>query len=106
MPLSEWDHFQKGAAKNKCHVWAHCKHCLKAEIKAVRWVNLRCYIDTNDLPDGYIVDIRAKYNDSKTTIVNSKNKLLKDVFQRLFGLLITYDKKSIDNISFFGIKNQ
>jgi hypothetical protein len=35
-----------------------------------------------------------------------KNKLLKDVFQRLFGLLITYDKKSIDNISFFGIKNQ
>jgi hypothetical protein len=54
------------------------KQSVKAEIKAVRWVNLRCYIDTNDLPDGYIVDIRAKYNDSKTTIVNSKNKLLKD----------------------------
>ena len=32
MPLSdsEWEHFQNGAAKNKFHHWAHCKHCLKA----------------------------------------------------------------------------
>jgi hypothetical protein len=47
-----------------------------ADIKVVKWVNLKCTINTNDVPDGYSVDIRTKYNDAKTSIVLSKNKTL------------------------------
>jgi len=43
-----------------------------AEIKVVKWVNLKCTINTADVPDGYQVDIRTKYNDPKTSIVLSK----------------------------------
>lgn len=48
-----------------------------AEVKIVKWVNLKCTIQTSDVPDGYMVDIRTKYNDAKTSIVLSKNKSLK-----------------------------
>lgn len=51
---------------------------IKAEVKVVKWINLKCTIQTSDVPDGYSVDIRTKYNDSKTSIVLSKNKTLKD----------------------------
>ncbi|MBK9317758.1 MAG: hypothetical protein IPM91_02220 [Bacteroidetes bacterium] len=46
-------------------------------MKVVKWVNLKCTIETNDVPDGYSVDIRTKYNDAKTSIVLSKNKTIK-----------------------------
>lgn len=49
---------------------------ISAEIKVVRWVNLKCTIHTTDVPDGYLADIRTKYNDPKTSIVLSKNKAL------------------------------
>ncbi len=49
---------------------------IEAEVKVVKWVNLKCTIQTTDVPDGYSVDIRTKYNDSKTSIVLSKNKAL------------------------------
>jgi hypothetical protein len=32
------------------------------------------------------------------------NKTMKEVFERFFGLLITYDKKNFTNISLFGNK--
>lgn len=48
-----------------------------ADIKVVKWVNLKCTINTSDVPDGYCVDIRTKYNDAKTSIVLSKNKTLR-----------------------------
>jgi hypothetical protein len=47
-----------------------------AEVKTVKWVNLKCTIHTNEVPDGFSVDIRTKYNDAKTSIVLSKNKVL------------------------------
>jgi hypothetical protein len=50
---------------------------IEAEIKVVKWVNLKCSIQTSDVPDGYTVDIRTKYSDAKTSIVLSKSKLLK-----------------------------
>jgi hypothetical protein len=49
-----------------------------AEVKVVKWVNLKCTIQTSIVPDGYTIDIRTKYNDAKTSIVLSKNKTLKD----------------------------
>ena len=49
-----------------------------AEIKVVKWVNLKCSVITTDVPDGYSIDIRTRYNDPKTSIVLSKNKVLKE----------------------------
>jgi hypothetical protein len=49
---------------------------IEAEVKVVKWINLKCTIQTSDLPDGYSVDIRTKYNDAKTSIVLSKSKTL------------------------------
>ncbi|KAF0128487.1 MAG: PglZ domain-containing protein [Bacteroidetes bacterium] len=51
---------------------------ITAEIKVVKWVNLKCTVLTNDLPDSFSVDIRTKYNDAKSSIVLSKNKMVKD----------------------------
>jgi hypothetical protein len=48
-----------------------------AEVKTVKWVNLKCTIETTDVPDGYSVDIRTKYNDAKTSVVLSRNRFLK-----------------------------
>jgi hypothetical protein len=48
-----------------------------AEIKVVKWINLKCIIGINDVPDGYSIDIRTKYSDSKTSIVLSASKLIK-----------------------------
>lgn len=50
---------------------------IEAEVKVVKWVNLKCIIQTSEVPDGYSVDIRTKYNDEKTSIVLSKNKAIK-----------------------------
>ena len=50
---------------------------IEAVVKVVKWVNLNCTIQTSDVPDGYSVDIRTKYNDAKTSIVLSKSKTLK-----------------------------
>lgn len=49
---------------------------IDAEIKVVKWVNLKCTVQTTDLPGGCSIDIRTKYNDPRTSIVLSKSKLL------------------------------
>lgn len=48
------------------------------KIKSIKWVNLKCEINTEATPDGYIVDIRTKYNDGNTSIVLSSRKAIKD----------------------------
>lgn len=50
---------------------------VEAEIKVVKWVNLKCTIQTTNVPESYSIDIRTKYNDEKTSIVLSKGKTLK-----------------------------
>ena len=47
---------------------------IDAEIKVVKWVNLKCAIQTSDVPDLFSIDIRTKYNDEATSIVLSKAK--------------------------------
>ncbi len=47
-------------------------------IKGVKWVNLTCQIMTTEVPEGYAIDIRTKYNDAKTSIVLTQNKQLKE----------------------------
>ena len=38
---------------------------------------MKCTVITDDVPDGYSIDIRTKYNDSKSSIVLSTNKIIK-----------------------------
>ncbi|MEI7830032.1 MAG: BREX-1 system phosphatase PglZ type B [Prolixibacteraceae bacterium] len=47
-------------------------------IKEIKWVNLKCAIITEGSSDGVFLDIRTKYNDEKTSIVESKNMSVRD----------------------------
>ena len=49
-----------------------------ARIKDIKWVNLKCAVTTEGATDDYTIDVRAKYNDDTTSIVESKNKAIKD----------------------------
>jgi len=51
---------------------------LVPKIKNVKWVNLKCAIETENTSKDYTVDIRTKFNDEKTTIVISKNNVVVD----------------------------
>jgi hypothetical protein len=53
---------------------------IDAEIKLVKWVNLKCSIETKDIPDGFKIDIRTKYNDTSSSVldVSSKSKKIID----------------------------
>ncbi len=50
---------------------------VEAKLLDIKWVNLKCTVQTTDVPDGYAVDIRTRYNDEESSVVMSKNKLLK-----------------------------
>ena len=39
---------------------------------------MRCIIETENTPDGFIIDIRTKYNDEKTSIVISSKQSISD----------------------------
>jgi hypothetical protein len=48
-----------------------------ALIKSIKWVNLKCNIETESTPDGYTLDVRTKAADEKTSIVvSNKNSVL------------------------------
>lgn len=50
----------------------------------------------------YLFYLEKRYN-FFTISKDITNKTMKEVFERLFGLLITYDKKNFTNISIFGV---
>ena len=43
------------------------------KILEVKWVNLKCTISTENSGESHTVDIRTKYNDASTSIVESRN---------------------------------
>ena len=47
---------------------------VNAKIKDVKWVNLKCAVLTEGANEGFTIDIRTKYNDETTSIVESKNR--------------------------------
>jgi len=51
----------------------------------------------------YLNYLQDKYN-FMIILTEVKSKIMREVFERLFGLLITYDKKGFSNISFYGLK--
>ena len=48
------------------------------KIKSVKWVNLKCAIEVENVGDGFTVDIRTKFSDGITSIVISRNKEIID----------------------------
>ncbi|MFM1756936.1 MAG: system phosphatase PglZ type, partial [Bacteroidota bacterium] len=47
---------------------------VEADITRVKWVNLKCTVETTDVPDGYRIDIRTKYNDETTSVLEASSK--------------------------------
>ncbi len=64
-----------------------------AKIADIKWVGLNCKVTTTDAPNGYLVDIRAKFNDAKTSIVllESREKKLLD---NKISLMVDTDAES------------
>lgn len=64
------------------------------------WVS--CYGVSCIISLEYLLYLEQRYN---FFIISSNinNKIMREVFERIFGLLITYDKKSFNNISIFGL---
>jgi hypothetical protein len=50
----------------------------EAEITLIKWVNLKCVIETSQVPNGFMADIRTRYDDPTSSIVLSPNKTLMD----------------------------
>ena len=49
-----------------------------AKIQSIKWVNLKCTIETENASDDYTIDIRTKFNDESTSIVESTKKSVKE----------------------------
>lgn len=47
-----------------------------AKILGIKWINLKCAITTEGAMDGFTIDIRTKFNDESTSIVESKNRTI------------------------------
>jgi len=48
---------------------------VEADVTRVKWVNLKCTVETTDVPDGYRIDIRTKYNDETTSVLEASSKI-------------------------------
>ena len=71
------------------------------EIKVVRWVNLKCSVTTNDVPDGFKIDIRTKFSDPTTSIVlstdcslriNSASVMVDDDYDQKAATIVLLDE--------------
>lgn len=49
-----------------------------AKIQSVKWVNLKCAVETENATDDFTIDIRTKYNDENSSIVLSTRKTVKE----------------------------
>ncbi len=49
-----------------------------AKIIEVKWINLKCTIKTEDAINSFTIDIRTKFNDESTSIVESRNKTINE----------------------------
>ena len=49
-----------------------------SKIQELKWVNLKCTILTENAQENFSIDIRTKYNDETTSIIISRDKIIKD----------------------------
>ncbi len=57
---------------------------IDTEFKEVKWVNLKCAIKTTNVPDGFKIDIRTKYNDPLTSVLDVSSK-----HKKIIGNMVT-----------------
>lgn len=74
---------------------------INARLSSHRWVGLRCQIETENTPDGFLIDIRTKYNDENTSIVLSPGKA---VSENKCSLMV--DDSAIDSAAFIVLTNE
>lgn len=74
---------------------------INAKIASHRWVGLRCQIETKNTPDGFLIDIRTKYNDEKTSIVLTTGKVISG---NKCSLMV--DDSAIDSAAFIVLTNE
>ena len=74
---------------------------INAKISSHRWVGLRCQIETENTPDGFLVDIRTKYNDEKSSVVISS---VKPVSENKCSFLV--NDSAIDSAAFIVLTNE
>jgi len=51
---------------------------ITVRIQEIKWVNLKCAIVTKGANESFTIDIRTKYNDESTSIVESRNKTIRE----------------------------
>ena len=64
---------------------------LVPKIKSVKWVNLKCAIETENAGEDYSIDIRTKFSDETTSIVISR---IKEVVDNKGSLMVSDDAES------------
>lgn len=64
-----------------------------AKIADIKWVGLNCKVTTTDALNGYLMDIRTKFNDAKTSIVLLKSRE-KKVLDNKISLMVDSDAES------------
>ena len=64
-----------------------------SKIADIKWVGLNCKVTTTDAPNGYLMDIRTKFNDAKTSIVLLKSRE-KKVLDKKISLMVDSDAES------------
>ena len=64
---------------------------LVPKIKSVKWVNLKCAIETENAGEGYSIDIRTKFSNDTTSIVISR---IKEVVDNKGSLMVSEDAES------------
>jgi len=65
------------------------------------WVG--CFGNCSLISLDYLLYLEKRYN-FFIILKDIKSKIMNEVFERLFGLLITYDKENFNNLSFYGLK--
>ena len=74
---------------------------VNAKISSHRWVGLRCQIETENTPDGFLGYIRTKYNDENSSVVISS---VKPVSENKCSLMV--DDSAIDSAAFIVLTNE
>jgi hypothetical protein len=64
---------------------------LKSKIKGIKWVNLKCAVETENSGEGYTIDIRTKFSDENSSIVISRNR---EVIDNKGSLMVSDDAES------------
>jgi hypothetical protein len=62
---------------------------VNAKIASVKWVNLKCTVNTLDVPDGFFLSIRTKYSNPASSILEPANLSQKEIHNNKCVLMVS-----------------